>query len=246
MWHILEVIPNSPADNAGLLPYSDYIVGTPEGIVRGESGLGELVEDYMARPLRLFVYNHEYDVTRLLTLTPSRNWGGEGALGCVLGYGHLHKIPPPLNEPPAGPGDTLFETARFSNESQRPRSASPSHAQQNNSGSYNITSPSLMVPAQMLGGAPPLAPKTPSAAPPRGPRKARHGTSPNRAFDEYLKESEEKSKEDDYVPKAKATPPPPPKLKEISTRLPVPPPSGGEPRQTRSPDPILDDDEDDS
>ena len=45
VWHILDVSPNSPADHAGLLPYGDYIIGSPEGLVRGESGLGELVED---------------------------------------------------------------------------------------------------------------------------------------------------------------------------------------------------------
>jgi hypothetical protein len=39
------VIPNSPADIAGLLPYGDYVIGSPEGLVRGESGLGELVDD---------------------------------------------------------------------------------------------------------------------------------------------------------------------------------------------------------
>ena len=45
VWHILDVAANSPADHAGLLPYGDYIIGTPQGIVKGESGLGELVED---------------------------------------------------------------------------------------------------------------------------------------------------------------------------------------------------------
>jgi hypothetical protein len=45
VWHILDVIPNSPADVAGLLPYGDYVIGSPEGLVRGDSGLGELVED---------------------------------------------------------------------------------------------------------------------------------------------------------------------------------------------------------
>lgn len=45
VWHILDVAPSSPAEQAGLLPYGDYIIGTPEGIVRGEAGLGELVED---------------------------------------------------------------------------------------------------------------------------------------------------------------------------------------------------------
>jgi golgi reassembly-stacking protein len=45
VWHILDVAANSPADSAGILPYGDYIIGSPEGIMRGESGLSELVED---------------------------------------------------------------------------------------------------------------------------------------------------------------------------------------------------------
>ncbi|EDU45821.1 golgi reassembly stacking protein 1 [Pyrenophora tritici-repentis Pt-1C-BFP] len=94
VWHILDVAPNSPADAAGLLPYGDYVIGSPEGLVRGESGLSELVDDFLNRPLRLYVYNHEYNVTRPVTITPTRTWGGEGALGCVLGFGALHRIPP--------------------------------------------------------------------------------------------------------------------------------------------------------
>ena len=45
VWHITDVSANSPADHAGLLPYSDYVIGSPEGVMHGESGLGELVED---------------------------------------------------------------------------------------------------------------------------------------------------------------------------------------------------------
>lgn len=44
VWHVLDVAPNSPADLAGLLPYGDYIIGSSEGLVRGENGLGELIE----------------------------------------------------------------------------------------------------------------------------------------------------------------------------------------------------------
>lgn len=44
VWHILDVAPNSPADVAGLLPYADYVIGSPEGFIKGEAGLGELVE----------------------------------------------------------------------------------------------------------------------------------------------------------------------------------------------------------
>ena len=258
------MIPNSPADQAGLLPYGDYIVGTPEGLVRGESGLGELIEDYLSRPLRLHVYNHEYGVVREVTVTPSRSWGGEGALGCTLGFGALHRIPPPLEEPPAAPGDTLFETARFSNEEARSgspskfmsqdQSSAPNLAtpQNSNGNPYSLSSPSLLVPAA-LDNPPPLISTTsppPGAAPVRTPRKVR-GASPNKglAFDEYWKESEKKSREVDFPSSSgsKVVPaPPPPKASgmSVSTRLPVPPPSGGEPRQTRSPDPILDDEED--
>ena len=213
------MIPNSPADNAGLLPYSDYVIGTPDGLVHGESGLGELVEDYLLRPLRLFVYNHEYSVTRLVTLTPSRSWGGEGALGCVLGFGHLHQLPLPLTEPPAAPGDTLFEAARFSNEETRTTSPSQSYR----APPHDVPrhdSPSLFSPRDTTGFLVPANMKTPppmtntgATVPSRSSRKTRHaGVSPNRAFDDYFKEGEKKSQEEDFVPsggKANAPPPPP-------------------------------------
>ena len=214
VWHILDVIPNSPADAAGLLPYGDYIVGTPEGNVHGEAGLGELVEDFLSRTLRLYVYNHEYGVTRLVTITPSRSWGGNGALGCVLGFGALHRLPAPMNEPPAGPGETLFETARFSNEESRPIS---SHSQSFPSGTSlyqttsNTQSSDLLVPATLAAPPPPPKGSTPSG-PPRTSRKARKPASPNSAFEEYFKEGEQKSKEEDSAPAAKSAPPPPPKL----------------------------------
>ncbi len=215
VWHILDVIPDSPADIGGLLPYGDYIVGTPEGNVHGEAGLGELVEDYLSRTLRLWVYNHEYAVTRLVTITPSRSWGGSGALGCVLGFGALHRLPAPLNEPPAGPGETLFETARFSNEENRPSSASLRSYPSGNSlykTGLNQQSSDLLVPATLASPPPPPPMGATTPGPPRAARKARKAVSPNSAFDEYFKEGEQKSKEEDFTPAAKSAPPPPPKM----------------------------------
>jgi hypothetical protein len=189
----------SPADIAGLLPYSDYILGTPEGVLHGESGLGELVEDHIGRPLRLYVYNNEYDVTREVTIHPSRDWGGEGALGCVLGYGALHRLPAPLSEPIAGPGEMLFETenARFSNEEPRPLSGQ---------GEFfvpaAISQPGdFLVPAQLV---PPTAP------PKTTPRKKERKQGNKNVMDDYFNEGEQKSRELDHAPGAKATPPPPP------------------------------------
>ncbi|KAL8949103.1 MAG: hypothetical protein Q9222_004759 [Ikaeria aurantiellina] len=217
VWHVLDVIPNSPADNAGLLPYGDYVVGTPEGNVHGESGLGELVEDYLGRSLRLYVYNHEYAVTRLVTITPSRSWGGSGALGCVLGFGALHRLPVPMAEPIAGPGETLFETARFSNEENRPLSSQP----RSQSPSLYPPPPSaaqssdFLVPASLTSPPPPppQSATTAAAGPPKGGRKPRNVATSNMTFDDYFREGEQKSKEEDFAPSAKnaAPPPPPPK-----------------------------------
>ncbi|CAO1597470.1 hypothetical protein XANCAGTX0491_001278 [Xanthoria calcicola] len=214
VWHVLDVIPNSPADQAGLLPYGDYIVGTPEGNVHGESGLGELVEDYLNRSLRLYVYNHEYAVTRLVTLTPSRTWGGSGALGCVLGFGALHRLPVPMTEPIAGPGETLFETARFSNDEHQPQ---PAQLQSQSPSLYPppssaTQSSDLLVPASIASSIPPppQSATSPVAGPPRGAKKPRAVAASNMTFDDYFREGEQKSKEEDSAPATKNTAPPPP------------------------------------
>ncbi|KAH7401342.1 golgi reassembly stacking protein-like protein [Pyrenochaeta sp. MPI-SDFR-AT-0127] len=208
VWHILDVIPNSPADVAGLLPYGDYVIGSPEGLVRGDSGLSELVDDFLNRPLRLYVYNHEYDVTRPVTITPTRNWGGEGALGCVLGFGALHRIPPSLDEPPQGPGETLFSTdsAPTSFDEKRPLVSSDFSAQP------QTGAPSeLFVPANMA--LPSKSPPPPGNAPPKKKGRAHHVVSPpgGGGLDDYFKEGEQKSLEQDYAPKKGGGLPPPPK-----------------------------------
>lgn len=45
VWHVLDVHPSSPAEIAGFIPFTDYIIGSPEGVLGGESSLGELVEE---------------------------------------------------------------------------------------------------------------------------------------------------------------------------------------------------------
>lgn len=218
---------------AGLLPYGDYIVGTPEGAVHGEAGLGELVEDYLGRSLRLYVYNHEYGVTRTVEIMPNRGWGGTGALGCVLGYGALHRLPAPLSEPPAGPGETLFETARFSNEEGRPTSRSPSVPYQP---SPQQQANDFMVPAAMDMPPPSAQSASTSLAPPRIARKTKIVGRERSGFDDMFEEGEQKSKEEDLAPSAKAAPPAPPPKSGIG-----PPPSAKSPSSVteRAADPQL-------
>ncbi|KAL2255729.1 hypothetical protein VTK26DRAFT_2803 [Humicola hyalothermophila] len=220
IWHVLDVPANSPADLAGLLPYSDYILGTPEGVLHGEGGLGELVEDHIGRPLRLYVYNNEYDVTREVTIQPSRDWGGEGALGCVLGYGALHRLPAPLSEPVHAPGETMFDGES---------AAAAAAGQGVNFPAATATPPppsgDFLVPAQMVD-----AQAAPTGAPPRSKKKERHHHGPPNLMDDYFKEQEKKSRELDNAPSGRNTPvPPPPKGGG--------PPKGGPPRTGSAPPP---------
>lgn len=208
----MDVPANSPADLAGLLPYSDYILGTPEGVLHGESGLGELVEDHIGRPLRLYIYNNEYNVTREITIHPSRDWGGDGALGCTLGYGALHRLPAPLSEPVAEPGETLFEgeSARFSNEEPRENMGSEGAASQVFVPvSMTEEQGEFLVPAQIVA---------PVTSTPAKKKEKKHGHNPNNFMDDYFMEGEKKSRELDYAPTAK------------SGGVPPPPKAGGPPR----------------
>ncbi|KAF9550685.1 Golgi reassembly-stacking protein 2 [Mortierella hygrophila] len=98
VWHILDVAQGSPAEKAGLCAHSDYVIGTPYGIMRGEGDLYDLVEDNIGEPLRLHVYNSETDHVReaslmVIVIIPNEEWGGEGLLGCDVGYGYLHRLP---------------------------------------------------------------------------------------------------------------------------------------------------------
>ncbi|KAI1166955.1 GRASP55/65 PDZ-like domain-containing protein [Nemania serpens] len=242
IWHVLDVPANSPADAAGLLPYSDYILGTPDGILHGESGLGELVDDYIGRPLRLWVYNNEYNVTRELEIVPSRDWGGEGALGCVLGFGALHRLPAPLDEPVSAPGETLFDGAGGVGHGageQFTTLATPAPFPPSDASSAAATAAAgeaasqaqgagFLVPAQMVSPPPPAG-GTGAPPPPRGKKKDRHahGLGANRLIDDYLAEEEEKSRALDGSISASRTPPPPP----------PPPKVGGGPPKASGPPP---------
>ncbi|OWB83792.1 hypothetical protein B5S33_g2425 [[Candida] boidinii] len=109
VWHILKVNPNSPAYLAGLLAGSDYIIGSEGGllITGGEDLLGRVInsvhtkwklqaaENPNIQPCSIvfYVYNHDYDIVRPVTIYLNDNWGGFGLLGCDVGYGLLHKLP---------------------------------------------------------------------------------------------------------------------------------------------------------
>ncbi|KAG2010073.1 golgi reassembly stacking protein 2 [Coprinopsis cinerea AmutBmut pab1-1] len=94
VWHVLDVIEGSPAESAGLVPMGDWILGWSGGALSAENDFYDLVEAYVDKPLRVYVYSYDFDTTREVVLIPNRHWGGEGLLGCIFGFGLLHRIPP--------------------------------------------------------------------------------------------------------------------------------------------------------
>ncbi|KAL6266214.1 hypothetical protein P5V15_003074 [Pogonomyrmex californicus] len=92
VWHVLEIHPSSPAELAGLRPFTDYIIGA-DSVLHESEDLFTLIEAHESRPLKLYVYNTKDDSCREVIITPNNAWGGEGSLGCGIGYGYLHRIP---------------------------------------------------------------------------------------------------------------------------------------------------------
>ncbi|KZV91116.1 hypothetical protein EXIGLDRAFT_740610 [Exidia glandulosa HHB12029] len=100
VWHVLDVLEGSPAESAGLVPYGDWIVGWSGGPLQREQDFYDVVEMHEEKPLRVYVYSYDFDTLREVVLVPNRVWGGAGLLGCVFGFGLLHRIPePPPPEP---------------------------------------------------------------------------------------------------------------------------------------------------
>ncbi|KAH9080460.1 GRASP55/65 PDZ-like domain-containing protein [Lactarius deliciosus] len=114
VWHVLDVLEGSPAESAGLVPYGDWIIGWSGGVLGAEGDFYDVVEAHIDKPLRVYVYSYDFDTIREVVLVPNRQWGGEGLLGCVFGFGLLHRIPPiPDDRQPGTLPSELQDSAGF-------------------------------------------------------------------------------------------------------------------------------------
>ncbi|XP_029309128.1 Golgi reassembly-stacking protein 1a [Cottoperca gobio] len=109
VWHVLDVEASSPAALAELQAHSDYIVGADQ-VLQDSEDFFSLIEAHEGKPLKLLVYNTQTDACREVVVTPNGAWGGEGSLGCGIGYGYLHRIPinsdvSPEEPPTPAPGE---------------------------------------------------------------------------------------------------------------------------------------------
>ncbi|XP_046389217.1 Golgi reassembly-stacking protein 1-like isoform X1 [Ischnura elegans] len=79
MLNIHEVNPSSPAEEAGLRAFEDYIIGA-DSVLHKSEDLFSLIEAHEGRALKLYVYNTQEDACCEVTITPNSGWGGEGRL----------------------------------------------------------------------------------------------------------------------------------------------------------------------
>ncbi|KAM6971518.1 Golgi reassembly-stacking protein 1-like [Tautogolabrus adspersus] len=98
VWHVLDVESSSPAALAGLMAHSDFIVGADQ-VLQDSEDFFSLIEANEGKPLKLLVYNTHTEQCREVVVTPNGAWGGEGSLGCGIGYGYLHRIPTRAAQP---------------------------------------------------------------------------------------------------------------------------------------------------
>lgn len=90
---VLEVVPNSPAELAGLQPKTDYLLGTAETAFKNPDVLEEILARNLDQTVDFYVYSTETDTVRMTTLMPTLKWGGNGCLGAAIGHGYLHSLP---------------------------------------------------------------------------------------------------------------------------------------------------------
>jgi hypothetical protein len=109
---VLDVVPGSPAADAGLIANSDYILGTAAHTFTDASELFEIVLDQLNKTLDIYVYNSETDRVSLTRLKPNNDWGGEGCLGLDVGQGYLHALPTESRKT-NGVACSLVTTQRF-------------------------------------------------------------------------------------------------------------------------------------
>jgi hypothetical protein len=106
VWHVLEVYQNSPASAAGLESYADYIVGSPDVVFGSYDDFYAYIRNAYSSnaSVPLYIYSKKTNKVRLVShngnfsntqvsMRPSREWGGEGILGCNIGSGYIHQIP---------------------------------------------------------------------------------------------------------------------------------------------------------
>jgi hypothetical protein len=142
------------------------------------------------------VYNSTYDIVRVVTIVPDRSWGGEGAMGFNIGYGYLHRIPPVSSNNVVFDSEVPMQTAFKLAQQQQQTQVVQQEGQPRRSmerKSSETTGPPI-----------------------HGRRRTSHSGKKVVGIEDILREGQEKSEKEDYVPSVTESLPPPPPPKRTS------------------------------
>lgn len=91
---------NSPAEKAGLIETEDYVIASPDILLRSEDEFYQLITQNTRRQVKLIIFNSRTNQLREIEIIPDFEWGGEGCLGCDVGSGMVHWIPKSVKQTP--------------------------------------------------------------------------------------------------------------------------------------------------
>lgn len=74
-------------------PFKDFILGTREIAFKSLEEFAKYVEVNQNQEIRLHLYSIETEKVREVALTPNKEWGGQGLLGCDVSFGYFNKLP---------------------------------------------------------------------------------------------------------------------------------------------------------
>ncbi|GAB0489748.1 hypothetical protein MMPV_000973 [Pyropia vietnamensis] len=94
-WHVLDVLPGSPADEAGLCPGDDWVVGTAAAVFRRDTEFGTVLRDAAAVGGIASLMVYSATTGRVRGGGGGNGWGvgRGGVLGAETANGLLHAIP---------------------------------------------------------------------------------------------------------------------------------------------------------
>ena len=90
---VADVYLGSPAYEADLQPFKDFILGTRELTFDNLQAFAKYVQINKNREIHLYIYNVDREQVRLTSVTPRDNWSGEGLLGADISFGFLNRLP---------------------------------------------------------------------------------------------------------------------------------------------------------
>ena len=111
----LDVLKDSPAEFAGLIGGSDYVIASNDILVRTLDEFANLIESNRDHDVRILVYNSISEQIRGVVIHPN----SAGSIGCSVGTGMLHRIPPSRRSraaDPDSPPPPLLETRSLSSD----------------------------------------------------------------------------------------------------------------------------------